>query len=86
MIASFMQVFKQYVRDEYDNYALRADGTPPSRQLLANWIVAARGMISPALIVQAFISAGITTPNDYVGTEFANALNSTSKWLCWHWH
>jgi len=67
-------VFKQYVREEYDNYALHADGTAPSRQLLAKWVVAAWGRISPALIVKAFVSTGITTPADYAGTEFADIL------------
>lgn len=47
---------------------------PPSRQLLATWIVAAWKRISPQLIVKAFVSTGITTPADYQDTAFAELL------------
>jgi hypothetical protein len=65
------QVFKLYMREHYDSYALTAPVNDkgamiaPSRQLVASWVVSAWDRIPSALVVKAFLSAGITTPEMY---------------------
>ena len=66
------KVFKGYFRDKYDAYILTApvhNGAPkpPSRQLLATWIVECWDMISPELVRKAWTACGYPSEEDLVG-------------------
>lgn len=70
-VGVLFQVFKLFMREQYDSYALTAAVNDrnamiaPSRQLVARWVVAAWERIPSNLIVKAFLSAGITSPEMY---------------------
>ena len=62
------KVFKGYFRDVFEAWSLCAplnersgNPLPPSRQLLANWVVLAWEKISPALVVKAWEVCGYKT-------------------------
>jgi len=62
------KVFKGYFRDLFEAWSLCApinekngNPLPPSRQLLANWILTAWDKISPALVVKAWEVCGYKT-------------------------
>ena len=61
------KVFKGYFRDLYDEYILNAPVTekgnpkPPSRQLLATWVVKAWDMIPEELVRKAWTACGYET-------------------------
>jgi curved DNA-binding protein CbpA len=68
------RLIKDFVHEKYDLFALTTpivNGrmTPPSRQLLAQWITEAWDSIKPDTIIRSFISAGITEPEDYSWEE-----------------
>ena len=72
------KVLKGYFRDMYDEYILTAplhNGAPkpPSRQLLATWIVECWDMISPELVRKAWTACGYSSEEDLVGGN-ANAI------------
>lgn len=74
------QVFKQYVRQQYEEYVLlglrRPSGTlrPPSRQQLATWCCNAWDRITGPLVVKAFLSTRISRPEQYENVVIERAV------------
>lgn len=79
------QVFKLYVREHYDEYALTAPNDakgnmiPPSRQLVTDWCVSAWERIDSKLVIKAFLSAGITTPDMYGEVDTGLCANTLER-------
>jgi hypothetical protein len=69
------QVFKQLFRQKYEAYALqdlrRANGMlrPPSRQQLATWCCEAWNQIPRRIIIKAFFSTKLLTPEHFRDAE-----------------